>query len=146
MKILRLLFQQGADVNAGGPGAADGDDVLDLGEAETQAAGPPNEGQRAEHCFGVHAIPRGCPTRSGQDPPPLINQKRLAAESASGRDLPDPQSLCHAVSLQLAPRGRVKWKFGVARRRHSLYRGRAPVKAHRTIAWLTGCVAVMPTP
>lgn len=110
LEINRLLFQQGADVHAGGPRAADGDDVLNLGEAEPEAASAPDEGEHAEHCVRVQTIPGRRAARGRQDPPSLVDQERLTAESTLGRHLADPQPLCHALSLRLAPGGRVKRK------------------------------------
>lgn len=92
------------------PGAADGDDVLNLGEAEPETARAPDEGKHAEHCVGVQTIPGRRAARGRQDPTSLVDQECLAAESALSRYLADPQPLCHALSLWLAPRGRVKRK------------------------------------
>src|SRR5439155_10042310 len=111
LKIPGLLFQQGADVHARGSGAMDGDDVPDLGEAEPEAASAPNEGEHVEHGLGVQAIPGRRAARGGQNPPGFIDQECLAAESALGRHLTDPEPLRHALSLRPAPRGRVKRYF-----------------------------------
>lgn len=96
------------------PGAADGDDVLNLGEAQPETASAPDEGEQAEHCLGINTIPGRCTTRGGQDAPSFVDQERLPAESGLGRDLADPQSLCHAPSLRPAPGGRVKRKCSIA--------------------------------
>jgi hypothetical protein len=108
LKIPGLLFQQSADVHAGRPGAADGDDVLNLGEAEPETASAPDKSEHAEHGFGVKTIPGRGAARSGQDAPSLVNQERLAAEAALGCYLADPQPFCHALRLRPTLRGRVK--------------------------------------
>jgi hypothetical protein len=117
LKIVCLLFQQGAHVHAGRSGAADGDDVLNLSKAQPEPAGALDEGEHPEHGVGVQAISSRCPERGRQDAPCLVDQERLAAESALGCYLADPQPLCHDLRLRLAPRGRVKRKVLVGERR-----------------------------
>jgi hypothetical protein len=70
-----------------------------------------HEGQHVQHLGGIESVARRRAARRREYPSRLVQPERLAAESALGRYLANPEPLRHVLSLRPAPRGRVKHYF-----------------------------------
>jgi hypothetical protein len=104
LKVRCFLREQRADVDArSGARPAKGDDVLDLGEREPQSASVTDEGQQPQYISRITAISGWRSTRGRQNAARFVEPKRLAAESATTRDVADEQPVFHGASIRLAP-------------------------------------------
>ena len=83
-------------------------DTANFGQCESKPAGLSHECHEPQHLGRVAAITGGCPAGRGKDAPRLVQPKRLAADIASRRHLPDEQPVFHDGSIELAPWGNVK--------------------------------------
>ena len=82
--------------------------MANLGQRESKPAGLPHECQERKHIGRIATITGGCPAGRGKDAARLVQPKRLAADAASRRHLPDEQPVVHGGSIGLAPWGNVK--------------------------------------
>lgn len=79
------------------------DDMANFGQRESKPAGLPHERQERQHVDRIAAITGGCPAGRGKDAARLVQPKRLAADAASRRHLPDEQPVFHEGSIGLPP-------------------------------------------
>jgi hypothetical protein len=70
----------------------DGQHVADVIQAQTQCAGPADEGQQLDVVAVVDPVTRGGSSSAGQQPFGLIDPYRLAGDASGLRCLPDHQS------------------------------------------------------
>lgn len=109
-EVRSLPLEELSDMDAGsGPSPLKHDDMSDLRERQSQPLGMPHEGQEFHYVRRVKAVAGMRTARRGENPPSLVQPKRLAGEPAARRDLPDEQTVSfHRASIGLAPWGRVK--------------------------------------
>lgn len=101
-----LLLEESPHLQAGTrSGASKRDDPADFAQRESQPPGMGHEDKDGQHIVRVETIAGRCSTRRRQDAPRLIDLKRLAAKSAPGCYLANPQPLCHVPELTAGPYG-----------------------------------------
>jgi hypothetical protein len=100
------------------PRPLDLDDFLDLVEVEAESPRLSDEGKDRQNVRPVDAVASLRPPRRGENPGPLVEPERLAADPAPGGDFADQQAISsHAWSLNPVPGVKVKgflqlvWSF-----------------------------------
>src|SRR5262249_48294136 len=90
-------------------GAAERDDVLDLGERQAEPARLTDEGEQAEDVGGIAPVAGWLASWRRENAERLVQPQRLAAQAAPLGDFPDQQAVVlHEESLKPAPWGKVK--------------------------------------
>ena len=106
----RLVFEQRADVDAGGrAGPPQRGDSADLREREPELPALGDEREDVEKLGRIDPIAGRRAPRRREDAPCFVEPERLAADSTAARHLADQQTLgSHAGRIDLAAWGKVK--------------------------------------